>query len=99
MKTEDLLNIIDSNLYQTPHILKHLADKMLDFQNLSKRENDTLLRNALGEACQILAMKKRPSDKEMKNYCILIKRAQFPKGLESWHHQGEINFYNRFLKE
>lgn len=99
MKKEELLKIIDDNLYQTPDILKHLADKMVEFQSQCKKENDNLLRNALGSACQILAMKKRPSDKEMKEYCVLIKRAQFPNGLESWHHQGEINFYNRFLKE
>ena len=99
MKKEELLKIIDDNLYQTPDILKHLADKMVEFQSQCKKENDNLLRNALGSACQILAMKKRPSDKKMKEYCVLIKRAQFPNGLESWHHQGEINFYNRFLKE
>lgn len=99
MKKEELLKIIDDNLYQTPDILKHLADKMVEFQSQCEKENDNLLRNALGSACQILAMKKRPSDKKMKEYCVLIKRAQFPNGLESWHHQGEINFYNRFLKE
>jgi len=99
MKKEELLKIIDDNLHQTPSILKHLADKMVEFQANCKKENDSLLRNALGFACQILAMKKRPSDKEMKEYCVLIKKAQFPNGLESWHHQGEINFYNRFLKE
>jgi hypothetical protein len=99
MKKEELLKIIDDNLYQTPDILKHLADKMVEFQSQCEKENDNLLRNALGSACQILAMKKRPSDKTMKDYCVLIKRAQFPNGLESWHHQGEINFYNRFLKE
>ena len=99
MKKEELLKIIDDNLYQTPEILEHLSVRMTEYQNQCKKENDNLLRNALGSACQILAMKKRPSDKTMKDYCVLIKRAQFPNGLESWHHQGEINFYNRFLKE
>jgi hypothetical protein len=99
MKKEELLKIIDENLYQTPEILKHLANRMSEYQNQCEKINDILLRNALGSACQILAMKRRPSDKDMKDYCILIKKAQFPNGLESCHHQGEINFYNRFLKE
>jgi hypothetical protein len=99
MKKEELLKIIDENLYQTPEILEHLSVRMVEYQNQCKKENDSLLRNALGTACLILAMKKRPSDKNMKDYCVLIKKAQFPNGLESWHHQGEINFYNRFLKE
>lgn len=64
-----------------------------------KKQNNNILRSALGIACELLAMKKKPSDKEMKSRCVLIEKALFPNGLQSWHHQGEIDFYNRFLKE
>lgn len=96
---EKLLEIIDQNIEFYPDILVHISGKMKEFQKYCKKQNDSLMINALGSACQILAMKKRPSDKEMKKHCVLIQKAQFPKGLESWHHQGEKNFYNRFLKD
>lgn len=99
MKTEELLNIIDENLDKLPEILAHISIRLSEYQELCKNRNDKLLRDALGSACQILAMKKKPSEKEMPHYCVLIEQAQFPNGLESWHHQGEISFYNRYLKE
>lgn len=97
MKTEELLNIIDENLDKLPEILAHISIRLSEYQEVCKKDNDNLLRNALGSACQLLAMNRKPKD--MEKYCTLIKQAQFPNGLESWHHQGERNFYNRYLKE
>jgi hypothetical protein len=37
MKKEELLKIIDENLYQTPEILKHLANRMSEYQNQCKK--------------------------------------------------------------
>ena len=99
MKLEKLLNHIDDNLDKLPEILYFISTKLTEYHELCEKNNNALLRNALGSACQILSMKKKPSDKEMKKYCVLIERAQFPNGLESWHHQGEVEFYNRYLKE
>lgn len=99
MKLEKLLKQIDENLDKLPEILTHISSRLIEFRETCERKNNVLLREALGSACQLLAMKKKPPTKEMKQYCILIERAQFPNGLESWHHQGEKNFYNRYLKE
>lgn len=99
MKLEKLLKQIDENLDKLPEILTHISSRLIEYRETCERKNNVLLREALGSACQLLAMKRRLPDKEMKKYCVLIERAQFPNGLELWHHQGEKDFYNRYLKE
>lgn len=98
IETDQLIQIIDDNLEKSPEILGHISKRMNQYLKNCKKENDTKYINALGSACTILSMKRRPSDKDMRKYCILIEKAHFPNGLETWHHTGEIEFYNRFLK-
>lgn len=91
-----LLNTIDKNIDLLPDLLSHVSLKLNEFKNKVKKENDIQMVNALGSACHLLSMKRKPSD--MKRACILIEKAQFPNGLESWHHEGEKAFYNKFLR-
>lgn len=97
MKTKQILEIIDENFDKVPEILNHISTRLTDIQEICMKDNNDL-RNALGNACSILALDRKPNDKQMKKYCGLIEKTHFPNGIESWHHQGEKNFYNRYLK-
>lgn len=101
MKKEERLDVlfrmIDDNVDLLPDILTYVGDKLSAFKTKCERENNNLMVNALGSACQLLAMDRKPAD--MKKHCVLIERAQFPRGIEEWHHEGEKKFYNKFLKK
>lgn len=102
MMNEELKRIINKikqfpDLY--PQILTFIANDMKSFQEDAKRKNDWKLREALGDAVHLLGMKRKPPHEDFVNYCIRIKRAIFPKGITEYHHQGEVNFYNKYLKE
>jgi len=90
-------SIIEQDPSIIPFVLKTCADYMKAFEQKAKKQNDSLLREALGDACHLLGMKRRPND--MKKHCIRIEKAIFKKGLTDYHHQGEINFYNRYLND
>ena len=81
----------------TPYILSIIAQDYKNFQDVSEKKNNTLLREALGDACIILSMKRKPNEKELPKYLERIKQAIFPKGITEFHHDGEKNFYNKFF--
>lgn len=91
-----LFQLIDDNVDLLPEILYYVGKRFSEFKEKCKRENNNLMVNALGSACQLLAMPRKPTD--MKKHCVLIERAQFPNGLEDWHHEGERKFYNKYLR-
>jgi hypothetical protein len=95
-RLEIVFRMIDDNIDLLPDILAYVGMKLSAFKAKCEKENNALMVNALGSACQLLAMKRKPAD--MKKHCILIEKAQFPRGIEDWHHEGERNFYNKFLK-
>jgi len=96
-KLNEILKTIDENIEFLPDILSHASMRLTQYKNQCEKKNNNKMVNALGSACQLLAMKRKPTD--MKRACILIEQAQFPHGLESWHHEGEKNFYNKFLRQ
>lgn len=95
-RLKQVINMIDENIDLLPDILTHISIKLFDFKTKCEKQNNNKMVNALGSACQLLAMKRKPKD--MKRACILIEEAQFPNGLESWHHEGERMFYEKYLK-
>lgn len=96
---EDLVKIfllIDQHPDYLPQILAQVGKRLNNYYTHCKRQNDHDLREALGDACHILGMKKRPAD--MKNACMRIERTIFPYGIERYHHEGEKQFYRRYLE-
>jgi len=79
--------------------IMHLCGEHLDkFREQAKKQNDALLREALGDACHLLAQKRKPPKKTFFKHCIRIIKAIYPDGLTSYHHQGEKDFYNIYLE-
>jgi len=94
-KIQEILNK-ENNFKLLPHVLTLVSGRMSDFSFKCKQENNSLLREALGDAVHLLGMQRKPSIKEMaSSYCIRIKKALFPNGISDHHHQGEKNFYNK----
>ena len=97
---DNILLKIENNLNLYPHVMTGMTALLYDFKIKCKNENDTLMREALGDACNILSQKKLPSYKDMSTmYCHRIKKAIFPKGITEFHHTGEKNFYKRMKWE
>lgn len=91
------LENIDQMITDDPDLIApimHMCGEHLDkFRKDAKKQNDALLREALGDACHLLGMKKRPPKKTFASLCTRIVRAIFPNGITSQHHQGEKKFY------
>jgi len=81
-----------------PEVLKLCADHMDAFKEQAKRQNDALLREALGDACHLLGMKRKPGGKQFARHCVRIIKAIFPKGITDYHHEGEKNFYRNKIE-
>ena len=99
-KLKEILQFITDNPNYQIDIQQFILDNHKDYLNWCKRQNDSLLREALGDAIHLLGMKRRPSDKDMKQYCSRIEKAVFPNGIvKNYHHEGEQRFYARFLED
>lgn len=104
MKMDHLDNIkkINQMITNDPALiapLMHLCGEHLDkFREHAKKQNDNLLREALGDACHLMAQKRRPHKKTYAMHCIRIVKAIFPKGITSYHHQGEKDFYTDIIE-
>jgi len=81
-----------------PSVLHLCSEYLEDFREQAKKQNDALLREALGDAVHIIGLKRKPSPKMLFRHCIRIVRAIFPKGTTKYHHEGEKDFYNRCIK-
>ena len=91
-----VLKFIQDNPMLNNYFLKAIAENQDIYRQKCETQNNNQLREALGDACIILAMKKKPSLKDMANhYCIRIKKAIFQNGITEYHHQGEKNFYEK----
>jgi hypothetical protein len=99
MKKEEFLKIISEHPQYLPDILAHIHTLLKEYKNICRKENDLLLREALGDAVHLLGMKRKPDHEFMKKMCIRIKNAIFKDGVNSYHHEGERTFYNKYLKE
>ena len=80
-----------------PYVLECVSNHLRDFEERAKKQNNALLREALGDAVHILGLKRKPKDMHL--LCTRIKRAIFPTGITMYHHQGEKNFYERYFKD
>jgi len=87
--------MIARNPLLVPHILSLCSAYLTDFQTSAKRKQDHLLREALGDAVHLLSKNKKPQ--KMHVHCTRIKKAIFPNGVNNTHHQGEKDFFNRYL--
>jgi len=96
---EELLREIDKHPDSYPHILIHISKRLEQYRVMCKRQQDHDLRESLGDAVHLLGMPKKPAKKEMKNLCTRIEKTIFPEGPQSHHHQGERQFYEKYLKE
>ena len=92
----NILNIIENNPEIYPYVMTGMTTILFEFKEKCKRRNDNLLREALGDACNILGQKKLPSLKELSSlYCTRIRKAIFSNGIETYHHEGEKNFFKK----
>lgn len=94
-----IYDLIDSNVQYLPDILSHVSKRLREYAQHCEKHNDSLLRNALGDAVTMLSRKRKPTDKLIRQFSVLIKKAIYKDGLTDYHHQGEKDFYNRFIKE
>jgi len=99
---KSVLLMIDKYVRFYPQILLRISENLIEYRKKCKRENDSDLRECLGDALTLLSMDRKPSKKFLKEkYLLRIKNILFNKGLteEGRFHQGEKDFYNKFLKD
>jgi len=99
LNKEEFLKIISEHPQYLPDMLAHIHTILIEYKNICRKENDLLLREALGDAVHLLGMKKKPDHEFMKKMCKRIKEAIFKDGITLHHHQGEKNFYEKYLAE
>jgi len=104
MRADHLENIkrINQMIMDDPSLiapLMHLCGEHLDkFRENSKKQNDNLLREALGDACHIIGLDRKPTKKTLAMHCARIVEAIFPKGIVDYHHEGEKRFYEKIIE-
>jgi len=100
-RIEKVLQMIDENIDLTPEILMHIANREKKFQETCKKNNDWALREVAGDLMCILSQKRLPPQKVITKLLFRVKQTIFPNGLtkEGNFHQGERNFYEKYLKE
>jgi hypothetical protein len=98
MKKEELLKLLDENIQYLPDILTHTSIMLSKYKEYCKGRNDTLLREALGDAVHLLGMDKKLPKLDMKRHCARIIEAIYPRGITKFHHQGEVEFWNKYIK-
>lgn len=97
MKRDEVLDIVGKHPEYLPDILSMLGTMLEEYREQCEVRNNTLLREAIGDAVHLLSMDRKPNN--MGQYCQRIKDAIYPKGLTDFHHSGEVRFYNRYLRE
>jgi len=98
-KLKEIKKFIEENPDYHAVLLGIIADKYNQYLEWCEKQNNTLLREALGDAVHLLGMKRRPNNRDMKEYCVRIEKAIFPQGINNnFHHEGEKRFYKRFLE-
>lgn len=93
-----ILKYIEEHPEHSELFLTATSKSLANFRARCEKRNNHLFREALGDACHMLGMKRRPKAKEMRNFCVRIKDAIFKDGITQFHHEGEKNFFNRYLK-
>jgi hypothetical protein len=90
-------NMIEKYPKLLTYVLQITSINLDRYRENCKKQNNGLLREALGDAVHLLSMNRKPSMKEMANtYCQRIKKAIYPDGVNpNFHHQGERNFYEK----
>lgn len=92
-----LLFKIDENPSYFPDILQHIAESMKSYERACKKQNDVLLRNALGDALTMLSQNRKPSADVITKCSSRINRAIFSKGINDYHNQGEADYFNKYI--
>jgi len=95
---DKVLKFINENPKHHPILLKTISEQQSEYRAWCEKQNNTLLREAIGDAVHLLGMTKKPPVMEIKNYCTRIVKAIFPKGITDYHHEGERNFYNKYIE-
>ena len=96
---KEIKELITQNPKLLPDIFIFLGESLKNYKDVCKKENDHLLREALGDALCLLGTKRKPDLETIKRFSIRIKQAIYPDGIKSFHHQGEKNFFEKYLKE
>lgn len=99
MEKEEFLKVVLQHSEYLPDVFKLFSQMLEEYKDKCEKRNNILLREALGDACTIMSHKRRPSKEDMKIFSGRIERAIFPNGLEPYHHTGEKNFYDIYLKD
>lgn len=92
---EEINNKIKDNPNVIPLVLSYISQNLDLYMENCKKQNDGLLREALGDAVHVIGMKRKPAEKELPKYLERVKKAIFPDGITEYHHQGEKNFFNK----
>lgn len=92
-----LLAEIDENISYFPDILQHIASNMKNYEKSCKNQNDVLLRNALGDALTLLAQDRKPKADVVTKCSSRINRAIFSNGISEYHHQGEKDYFDKYI--
>lgn len=99
MEKEEFLKVLSDHPEFLPETLLHLYGMLTRYKEYCEKQNNILLREALGDAVHLLGMKRKPDKDMVKKLSTRIKEAIYPNGIQPFHHQGEINFYEKYLKE
>lgn len=98
-KLKKLLSEIDKNVMHFPDILQHVASKMRDYEKTCKKQNDHLLREALGDALTFLSLDEKPSTEIITKCSSRINKAIFSDGITNYHHNGEKDYFNKYINK
>lgn len=96
---KEVEKLLDQNPLLLPHLLTLCSLRLSQFQKKAKQANDHLMREALGDAVHLLGMNKKPKASFITQMSARIKSAIFPNGITSHHHQGEKQFFEKYLKD
>ena len=94
---EEVLKSIKEHPEMLGDILSLLSSLLEGYKIHCERQNNWLLREALGDAVHLLALDRKPKD--TKRYMIRIEKAIFANGINEHHHEGEKMFYRKYLEK
>ncbi len=97
-KIDKIKNMMETDPLLIPTILDLCGQYFDQYRDKCRKQNDFLMREALGDAVHLLGMKRRPKESFVRNMCSRIEEAIFPKGIVSHHHEGEKRFYKRYIE-
>lgn len=97
--TKKIVRLIRDNPGSHLNVLQTLLEEYYEYRDWCKRQNNHLLRQALGDALLLLGTDKKLSANDMKKFCIRIEKAVFPNGIDkNYYHEGEQRFYKKYLQ-